>query len=206
MTKCQSIRVGVAAVLVVALAACTTGPGSRAAGTPTGGSDSVVLAGPLGAQIWVAETTVGFIQQWALVHLFSSSASSVGARPTRNPTSRISEEDRRGALAYAVALAERNTRGCKAVAARIVDTSPYQVQVQVIGCPYAVGQTSSPALDTASTVACLLPALPTGEFRSAQQAYEIEAGGPPPRRVESAAEAATGTWYLGTCSNELLRT
>jgi len=200
MTRRQSIHVGVAAVLVVTLAACTSGPGSQQAGAPTGGVDGVETAGPLEAQIWAAGLTVGFIQLWASVHLFGGSMSSFGVRPTRDPTTPISEEDRRGALDYAVALAERNPRGCKAVAARIVGTDPYQVQVHVIGCPYAVGQTPSPAIDSASAVACLLPALPTGEFQSAEQAYEIQAGGPPPRRVESAAEAETGTWYLGTCS------
>jgi hypothetical protein len=200
MTIGKLIPVVVAAVLAVALAACTSGPGSGQAGAPTGGVDGTELAGPVDVQIWVAGSAVEFIQQWAWVHLFSGSVSPSGARPTRDPTTPISEEDRRGALAYAVALAEKNTRGCKAVAARVVDTSPYKVQVHVIGCPYAVGQTPSPALDTASAVACLLPALPTGAFRSAEQAYEIRAGGPPPRRVESAAEAATGTWYLGTCS------
>ena len=177
-------------LLVTALSGCT-GDG--------GPPDTTAGEGPIGAQRIAAEGAVDLIQRWALVHLFMPDGGGVGV-PASVPTTPISEDARRQALGYAAGLAQKNTLGCRSVTASLVGADPYRIQIQVSGCHYPVGPSASPARDTASTQACLLPTMPTGPFRRAHDAYMDDQGGPPPRFLESAASAAPGTWYLGACA------
>jgi hypothetical protein len=175
-------------LLVTALSGCT-GDG--------GPPDTTASKVPVAAQRLAAEGTVDLIQRWALAHLFMPEG---GGAPASVSTTPISEDARRQALGYAIALAQKNTLGCRSVIASEVGTDPYRVQIRVSGCHHAVGPSAGPAPGTASTQACLLPAMPTGPFRRAQNAYLVDAGGPPPRFLESATGAAPGTWYLGGCA------
>lgn len=152
---------------------------------------------PVAAQRLAAEGTVDLVQRWALAHLFVPEG---GGASASVPTTPISEDARRQALAYAIALVQKNTLGCKSVTAGLVGTDPYRVRIRVSGCHCAVGPSAGPAQGTASTQACLLPTMPTGPFRTAQDAYLVDAGGPPPRFLESATDATPGTWYLGACA------
>ena len=145
---------------------------------------------PSDSRAGLVESTVDELQRLVLAALMAR-----GGVPSAAPGA----DEAGRAVAYALGELPATTARCSAVTARLAGAGPYRVEVRVAGCRYFAALDESPEAGTASVSACLVPALPEGALRDGVDPFPGDAAGAPPHRVDEAADATPGTWYLGDC-------